>query len=249
MNDTMNNDRDDSKIRKQQRNNRWPSKRSSSKLFLSSFLKNKTGPATRVVFFTTRFNAFENVGVGTRWNDEWKKKRGRKNLLKQRISSPPRIFPRARFEKRRIHSTRNRFVQTLLLHPVKSWRESCSVNERGTVLRTWGWDQPGWETSSKKNGSKGEEGVWSEERGGVKCVKLRVNRDHFGDGWTFAWIISPMMKVFAEKERRDLVFLCKRGEGEFAACNWKEKIIGSIRKMCEFGLDLKRILGDKVSSS
>lgn len=177
------------------------------------------------------------------------KKKGRKNLLKQRISSPPRIFPRARFEKRRIHSTRNRFVQTLLLHPVKSWRESCSVNERGTVLRTWGWDQPGWETSSKKNGSKGEEGVWSEERGGVKCVKLRVNRDHFGDGWTFAWIISPMMKVFAEKERRDLVFLCKRGEGEFAACNWKEKIIGSIRKMCEFGLDLKRILGDKVSSS
>lgn len=177
------------------------------------------------------------------------KKKGRKNLLKQRISSPPRIFPRARFEKRRIHSTRNRFVQTLLLHPVKSWRESCSVNERGTVLRTWGWDQPGWETSSKKNGSKGEEGVWSEERGGVKCVKLRVNRDHFGDGWTFAWIISPMMKVFAEKERRDLVFLCKRGEGEFAACNWKEKIIGSIRKVCEFGLDLKRILGDKVSSS
>lgn len=39
------------------------------------------------------------------------------------------------------------------------------------------------------------------------------------------------MKVFAEKERRDLVFLCKRGEGEFAACNWKEKIIGSIRKL------------------
>ena len=77
MNDTMNNDRDDSKIRKQQRNNRWPSKRSSSKLFLSSFLKNKTGPATRVVFFTTRFNAFENVGVGTRWNtNEKEKKKG-----------------------------------------------------------------------------------------------------------------------------------------------------------------------------
>lgn len=41
----------------------------------------------------TRFNAFENVG--TRWNDDEKKERkGRKNLLKQRISSPPHVFPR-----------------------------------------------------------------------------------------------------------------------------------------------------------
>ena len=139
MNDTMNNDRDDSKIRKQQKNNRWPSKRSSSKLFLSSFLRNETGPGTRIVlFFTTRFNAFENVGVGTSWNtnEKKKKKRGRKNLLKQRISSPPRIFPRARFEKRRIHSTRNRFVQTLLLHP--SWK----VGER---VVPWMRGEPFWE--------------------------------------------------------------------------------------------------------
>lgn len=65
-----------------------------------------------------------------------KKKRGRKNLLKQRISSPPRIFPRARFEKRRIHSTRNRFVQTLLLHP--SWK----VGER---VVPWMRGEPFWE--------------------------------------------------------------------------------------------------------
>lgn len=64
------------------------------------------------------------------------KKKGRKNLLKQRISSPPRIFPRARFEKRRIHSTRNRFVQTLLLHP--SWK----VGER---VVPWMRGEPFWE--------------------------------------------------------------------------------------------------------
>lgn len=228
----MNNDRDD--FRKFENNRETIADHRNVLLpnfFFPFFLRNETGPATELFSFSQHVSTRSKMLVLEHVETTNEKKKGRKNLLKQRISSPPRIFPRARFEKRRIHSTRNRFVQTLLLHPVKSWRESCSVNERGTVLRTWGWDQPGWETSSKKNGSKGEEGVWSEERGGVKCVKLRVNRDHFEGGWTFAWIISPMMKVFAEKERRDLVFLCKRGEGEFAACNWKEKIIGSIRKV------------------
>ena len=74
MNDTMNNDRDDSKIRKQQRNNRWPSKRSSSKLFLSFFFEKRNGTSNRVVlFFTTRFNAFENVWNTLKWRMKKKK--------------------------------------------------------------------------------------------------------------------------------------------------------------------------------
>lgn len=76
MNDTMNNDRDDSKIRKQQRNNRWPSKRSSSKLFLSSFFEKQNGTSNQSCLF---HNTFQRVRKRWCWNTlkrRMKKKKG-----------------------------------------------------------------------------------------------------------------------------------------------------------------------------
>lgn len=160
-----------------------------------------------------------------------KKKKKRVGKICWSISSPPPIFPRTiREEDPRPFNSQQICPDPSPPLGGKLERELFREWEESHVLRTWrrGWDQPGWETSSKKMVPKGRR-EWSEERGGVKCVKLRVNRGHFGGGLNFRPNNSPMMKVFRrEKEARSGFSLWR--EGKFAACKWKEKIIGPIWK-------------------
>lgn len=134
------------------------------------------GPATRVVRAHNTFNAFENVG--TRWNDDEKKERkGRKNLLKQRISSPPHVFPRTiRGEDPGPFNSQQICPDS---SPLPS-RVSSSRWKVGERVVPWMRTEPFWERGAGDGTSLDEKPArkkWFQKGGGSGGVKSR-------EGWS-----------------------------------------------------------------
>lgn len=124
----------------------------------------------------TRFNAFENVG--TRWNDDEKKERkGRKNLLKQRISSPPHVFPRTiRGEDPGPFNSQQICPDS---SPLPS-RVSSSRWKVGERVVPWMRTEPFWERGAGDGTSLDEKPArkkWFQKGGGSGGVKSR-------EGWS-----------------------------------------------------------------
>lgn len=151
-------------------------------LFLFFFrcfdLRNEMGPATRVV---RAHNTFQRLRK--RWNTLETTMKKKKEKVGKICWSSASLLPlmsfRARFEERiQVHSTRNRFVQTLLPSPPTSpplgeklERELFREWERNRFENVAQGMGPAWMRNQlEKNGSKREEGVveWRAGRGEVR---------------------------------------------------------------------------------